>query len=186
MSDGASREQLLADPRSGARPLRGSSGARPARRPRPSAGRSASPRPRRPPASSSLSDEAVADRKAVSQLAQDGDSAEDAADETEQEPQPTTPGPRSSRAGEQVGGSIVAFFVAYPLALNLLKGGPPRMWGWIKAKWVNEPYLAPGSFRTSIGAQVGQIAGNTFGGPPPTPSGGQPRTGTAGNPVGVL
>lgn len=36
-------------------------------------------------------------------------------------------------------GFLVAMFI-YPLAVNFIKGGPPRMWGWIKAKFINEPY----------------------------------------------
>lgn len=29
---------------------------------------------------------------------------------------------------------------AYPLLVNLLTGGPAQMWGWVKAKWLNQPY----------------------------------------------
>jgi len=37
--------------------------------------------------------------------------------------------------------------VLYPLAINFLQGGPAQMFGWIKAKWVNQPYTrsAPAS-----------------------------------------
>lgn len=34
---------------------------------------------------------------------------------------------------------LLAVF-AYPLLVNLLNGGPAQMWGWVKAKWVNQPY----------------------------------------------
>lgn len=37
---------------------------------------------------------------------------------------------------EEPSGWLVALF-AYPLAVNLLKGGPPQMWDWIKAKFTN-------------------------------------------------
>jgi hypothetical protein len=43
------------------------------------------------------------------------------------------------RAGQEGAGVLLALF-AYPLLANLLRGGPPQMWGWVKAKWVNEPY----------------------------------------------
>lgn len=41
---------------------------------------------------------------------------------------------------------MLALFV-FPLAINLLNGGPSLMWGWVKAKWFNAPYggqTAPG------------------------------------------
>jgi hypothetical protein len=60
----------------------------------------------------------------------------------------------------------------YPLVLNLVKGGPAQMWGWIKAKYLNQPYTA-GS-RGTAGAAAGAAAANAF--PPavlPTPSGSQ-------------
>lgn len=45
-----------------------------------------------------------------------------------------------ARAGDGAGLALALF--GYPLAVNLLLGGPARMWGWVRAKWVNQPYAA--------------------------------------------
>lgn len=52
-----------------------------------------------------------------------------------------TSGPPPSRGGmaEQASGALLAL-IAWPLLLNLVRGGPAQMWGWIKAKWINQPY----------------------------------------------
>src|SRR5579859_7896487 len=47
--------------------------------------------------------------------------------------------PVTATVTEQGAGLLVALF-AWPLGVNLLRGGPPRMWGWIKAKFINQPY----------------------------------------------
>lgn len=44
--------------------------------------------------------------------------------------------------GEQASGALLALFL-WPLLLNLVRGGPAQMWGWVKAKWINQPYGAP-------------------------------------------
>lgn len=50
------------------------------------------------------------------------------------------------RAGDGAGLALALF--GYPLAVNLLLGGPARMWGWVRAKWVNQPYAeGPGAGR---------------------------------------
>lgn len=46
--------------------------------------------------------------------------------------------------GQETGGALVALFL-WPLIFNLVKGGPAQMWGWVKAKFVNEPYSASGA-----------------------------------------
>jgi hypothetical protein len=40
-------------------------------------------------------------------------------------------------------GAILALFL-YPLGFALVKGGPAEMWGWVKAKFFNEPYNTGG------------------------------------------
>lgn len=42
-------------------------------------------------------------------------------------------------AGQNTAGVLLAL-VVYPILANLLIGGPGRAWGWITAKWINEPY----------------------------------------------
>jgi hypothetical protein len=85
-----------------------------------------------------------------------------------------------------VGGGLLAFFVVWPLVMNLLRGGPPQMLGWIKAKLINEPYSPAGAFHQNVRGQTAAGVQNAFGGPPPTPSQLPPRSGTTGNPIGVL
>jgi len=34
---------------------------------------------------------------------------------------------------------MLALFL-YPLLVNGLQGGPAQAWGWVKAKWINQPY----------------------------------------------
>lgn len=59
------------------------------------------------------------------------------------EPAPASepaPAPRASGGmAEQASGALLALF-AWPLLLNLVRGGPPQMWGWLKAKFINQPY----------------------------------------------
>lgn len=52
---------------------------------------------------------------------------------------PAGSGGRGGKVTDYGGGLVVAAF-AWPLGLNLLKGGPAQMWGWVKAKFLNEPY----------------------------------------------
>lgn len=42
-------------------------------------------------------------------------------------------------SGVQLGGASGAFLAlfAYPLAFNLIKGGPAQMWQWVRAKFIN-------------------------------------------------
>lgn len=91
-----------------------------------------------------------------------------------------------SPVSEQIGGGLLAFFIVWPLTMNLLRGGPPQMLGWIKAKLINEPYFAAGSFKKNVAGQLAPGIENALGGPPPTPSQLPPRTGSTGNPIGVL
>lgn len=53
----------------------------------------------------------------------------------------TLASPQAGRVADQASGLVVAMF-AYPLVLHLLLGGPGRMWGWVKAKFINQPYTA--------------------------------------------
>ena len=69
-------------------------------------------------------------------------------DEQQQEPR----GSATNRAAVEGAGAFLALF-AIPLLVNLLEGGPAQMWGWVKAKWLNEPY-ALGPAPSSGGKQV--------------------------------
>ena len=53
---------------------------------------------------------------------------------------------------EEPAGWLVALF-AYPLAVNLLKGGPKQMWAWIDAKFTNN---------ASGGTQKHHVSGNSL------------------------
>jgi hypothetical protein len=83
---------------------------------------------------------------------------------------------RGTSAGViEQGSGVLAALVIYPLVMNLVKGGPAQMWGWVKAKWLNQPYAAPAKGYTSpFGA--GAVL--------PTPTGAAPAPGTTGNPIG--
>jgi len=65
-------------------------------------------------------------------------------------PAPAVPEPRRFTFPVDSGnpsGAFLALF-AWPLIFNLLRGGPARMAGWIRAKFINQPYgqdAAPGS-----------------------------------------
>lgn len=76
----------------------------------------------------------------------DPDEQEHQDDEADSGEQPDQPGaPRRSRlaGGTAEGaGAFLALF-AYPLLANLLQGGPAQMWGWVRAKWVNQPWGGP-------------------------------------------
>jgi hypothetical protein len=47
--------------------------------------------------------------------------------------------PAAPRFATDGAGAFLALLV-YPFAINYLRGGFPRAWGWVKAKWVNQPY----------------------------------------------
>lgn len=62
---------------------------------------------------------------------------------------PAAPSSSSSPAaarsfGVEGAGAFLALF-CYPMLVNLLSGGPAQMWGWIRAKWINQPYGAVSS-----------------------------------------
>ena len=145
-----SRQQLLSQPRSGARSLSGGgaatgvTGKQPAAVPTTASlgappRKYKSPRPAAPPADSSLSDTAVADRKAATQQPEQ---------EPEQQPAASQRAPvvnvSTGGAAHQAGGAVLALFL-WPLILNLVRGGTGQMWGWVKAKFVNEPYSPGGN-----------------------------------------
>lgn len=135
------RDRLLADPRSGVRPL-GAAPAAPA--PAPAAAAPAAPTAPLP---------AAADG--------DGEPQDD-------EPQDDEPRePRDYRV--EGAGALLALF-AYPLAVNLLLGGPAQMWGWVKAKWVNEPYGGQASGAAGPAPSASSAAGPTRTGLPPAQS----------------
>lgn len=52
---------------------------------------------------------------------------------------PSSGGPGGTLAGVLLGLAATALFV------NLLEGGPAQAVGWLKAKFINEPYLGPGA-----------------------------------------
>lgn len=64
---------------------------------------------------------------------------EDDEDDGDDRPTVQEASARVGRVTVEGAGAFLALF-AYPLAVNLLKGGPPRMWGWVRAKWINQPY----------------------------------------------
>lgn len=62
-----------------------------------------------------------------------------------------SPAPSSASSPRSFGTDGAGAFLAlviYPLIINFLQGGTAQMLGWVKAKWVNEPYAgrAPASF----------------------------------------
>ena len=210
-----SRDKLLADPRGGAKSLRGESATSTAKVPRPRSPRADSPRsgsprastssPRRTSAARSRStattatprpskaqqdaDENAAAIRALAGgqgpagdtqplPAQDAEEPQEPADESEDT---STPASARGPVTEQIGGGLLAFFVVWPLVMNLLKGGPPQMLGWLKSKLINEPYSPKGAFRKNVAGQTAGGVQNAFGGPPPTPSGLPPTP-----PIGVL
>ena len=70
-----------------------------------------------------------------------GDDDEDERGDDDEDDRPTVR-EASARLGHVAvdgAGAFLAVF-AYPLFLNLLKGGPAQMWGWVRAKWTNQPY----------------------------------------------
>lgn len=81
-------------------------------------------------------------------------------DEQQQEPR----GSATNRAAVEGAGAFLALF-AIPLIVNLIEGGPAQMWGWVKAKWLNEPY-ALGPAPSKGGKQVYPTP--TGQAPPPT------------------
>jgi hypothetical protein len=54
---------------------------------------------------------------------------------------PAPPPGRTVDFTTQGSGAFLALFI-YPLALNFLRGGQAQAWGWVKAKWINQPYGA--------------------------------------------
>lgn len=84
------------------------------------------------------------ENEAGEQESREGETAPDAQDQEDQDedaaPEQET-GERTSRsgAGGEGAGAFLAL-IAYPLLVNLLDGGPAQMWGWVKAKFINQPY----------------------------------------------
>jgi hypothetical protein len=155
----ATRTQLLADPRSGARPLSGS------------------------PGPADVEDEGQADVEdegqaadagqpeaaapaAILPAAQDDDDGQGAAAAAPAAaPAPAAAGGRAPaqparkrRAGHALGGVVVGLF-GWAFAMNWIRGGKAQAFGWVGAKFINVPYTA------------GEVPGGTgF----PTPSGNLP------------
>jgi hypothetical protein len=169
-----SADQLVSQPRSGARrgAARGSAviPENPRRRPPvytpPAAPRrrrpgplpaDASPAPQPVPDDSSLSRRAVAERRAAreAETQQLPAQADDEGQADEDQEQATTPPARGQRVIGGPSGAILAMFL-YPMGFALLKGGPDRMWGWIKAKFFNEPYSAAAGPAPGAGAGSGR------------------------------
>lgn len=149
----ASRDDLLGDPRSGAKPLGG--GARQGRPPRDQATRDdlARARARKRPANTTAQPKAKTKAPArrprptppvgkpretaaaTRPLPAVGDEDQEAAPE----PAPAAAPARSVNFGSEGSGVFLALFI-YPIAINFLKGGQAQAWGWVKAKWLNQPY----------------------------------------------
>lgn len=66
-----------------------------------------------------------------------------AVEDQDQAPAPVTVTGGGS-IGQETGGALLVLFL-WPLTFNLVKGGPAQMWGWIKAKFINQPYSASGA-----------------------------------------
>jgi hypothetical protein len=161
----ATRAQLAGNPRSGARPL---TGAAQAGSPRPAAAAT-------PPASTSnrRASTAAAPRAGARTPARTGTAPQ-------QPQQPAAAAPRDFSAGTEGAGALLALFL-YPLAVNLLNGGPAQMWGWVKAKWLNQPYGAGPAGRPPPPAPATGVPAG-LAGPPNLPAPGLPA-GLAGPPV---
>lgn len=152
-----SRQQLVQQPRSGARPLTGTAAPKPAaakkkprtpaatRKPRPPAG-TAARAPRRqaktaPPPPTTPQPSVYTTMPNINRtqpLPAPAPASPAAAPAAAASP---APAPRRDFGGSDSAGLVLALF-AYPLAVNLLQGGPSRMWAWVKAKWLNQPYAA--------------------------------------------
>jgi hypothetical protein len=164
-----SRDGLLDDPRSGAKPLNGK--ARQGRPPRDQATRdalarkrpanAAAPRTRttkpKPPARRPRPARELPGPGKGGAAAAPATSADPAAAAAAVVPDPGNQAPRtpaSSGGGRSFAtegsGAFLALFV-YPLVLNFLRGGQGRAWGWVKAKWVNQPYGAAAPASTTSG-----------------------------------
>jgi hypothetical protein len=182
----APRRQPAASPRSGSRKGSASSGRRTSAAPSPSTATTATPRPSKAQQDADANAAAIRALAGVQEAEREDQGAAAGSAEDAQEPaaevgEPSTPATGGGGVTEQVGGGLLAFLVLWPLAINLLKGGPPQMLGWVKAKLVNEPYSPPGAFKQNVKGQTASGVQNAIGGPPPTPSGLPPP-----NPIGVL
>lgn len=73
---------------------------------------------------------------------------------------PATSGGRTVRITSEGSGALLALFL-YPFAVALIKGGPSMAWGWVKAKFINQPYGAPppSPNTTGVGTPPGKIPG---------------------------
>jgi hypothetical protein len=94
------------------------------------------------------------------------DEPEDVDDDEDQDDEPEQSGRGGRSIVSEGAGAMLAVFL-YPLLINLLNGGPPQMWGWVKAKFINEPYGGA----TPAGGPGTQTAQGHLA---PTPSGYQP------------
>lgn len=99
-------------------------------------------RPRRPDLRDAY-DEGLADADAEdAEAADEEDEDEDQADEDEEDAGPQV-GPRTQAAREgapALSAGLVLGLIAYSAVLQLFKGGPAQLNGWIKAKLINEPW----------------------------------------------
>lgn len=154
----ASRDELLDDPRSGARPLGG--GARQSRPPRDQGTRDDLARARKRPANSTAQPRAAAPARrprpapaarkpretapATRPLPAVVDEDQDQAPAAEP---PAAPA-RTVNFGNEGSGAFLALFI-YPLVINFLRGGQAQAWGWVKAKWINQPYGAAAPAKSS-------------------------------------
>lgn len=140
------RGQLLAQPRSGARPLPGSpgSGQGPASSSRANPARARPSAARRPASQNSRASRPRA--QAAAPATSQGTSRAHVQRQVQPQSQPSTAGQFSplAQAGGQVvhygqegAGALLALF-AYPMFIALLRGGPPAMWAWVRAKWANQ------------------------------------------------
>jgi hypothetical protein len=152
------RSQVLA-PRSGAHPLPGSPGAPPP---------GSKPAGARP--SSATAPPTASPPNPGSGSAVQGGTAP-AARQPRTLSMPTLPFD-SGGAGSQIAGGLLAVFL-WPMLFNTVKGGPPQLWGWIKAKWINEAYQ-PG--RGQGPGSAGQQSGGSL---PPTAPGSHRTTATS-------
>lgn len=124
-----------------------------------SAGPSAAPSPARRKRSPATYDEILAGERTKAEQADYRRRAREQVASERLEDQPelagsSTPAPRSF--AHEGAGALLAL-VVYPLAINFLRGGTAQMWGWVKAKALNQPYA--GRAPASYGSQARQHQG---------------------------
>jgi hypothetical protein len=74
---------------------------------------------------------------------QDDEGQADGEDDGEEEPQeeaPAQPARPGADSGPALSAGIVLGFIAYSCIVQVFRGGPAQLKGWLKAKMINEPW----------------------------------------------